>query len=125
MKGLLFCFFLLCGFVSCKNHAPHSEPNPSRVNCMPDPAFMLVEGKYEGKNLYVLNPYLNCTDTTILFCVYSVSINDSITLPASEIRASAFEIPLTSYGFQYGQALQIKFYHYENCRPKLLNPEVR
>jgi hypothetical protein len=125
MKRLHYAWILFSALTACSNHPPHTETVARKEECRRNEIPMLVEGKYEGKNLYVQNPPLNCSDSSILFCVYKVTINDSIVLPQHQFKSSAFEIPLKTYGFSMGQAIQIRFYSHENCRPKILQPEIR
>jgi hypothetical protein len=83
-----------------------------------------LEGHYQKKNVYVQNPFAYCTDTSTRYCAFEVVINDTITIPADTIASSAFEIPLTHFGFQEGDSVRIVIKHYSDCAPKVLNPEV-
>ncbi len=94
------------------------------IDCNVPAGQVVLQGTYQGKNIYVQNPYSNCTDTTIRFCTESVTINDSISLPKDTIAASAYRIPLTSFGFKEGDPITIVIKHFANCTPKVLNPEV-
>jgi len=125
MKCSHFALILFSALPACSNQPPHTATVESKEDCRRNEITMLVEGKFEGKNLFVQNPLLNCSDSSILFCVYKVTINDSIDLPQHQFKSSAFEIPLKTYGFSMGQAIQIRFYSHENCRPKILQQEMK
>ncbi|GAB4281970.1 MAG: hypothetical protein Kow0068_06530 [Marinilabiliales bacterium] len=78
-----------------------------------------MEGIFQGKNLYVMNPF---SSSGVGFCVYEVRVNGEVT--TDEIMSSAFEIDLSVYQFKLGDKLKIEIKHKENCLPKVLNPEV-
>jgi len=80
---------------------------------------ILVEGNYQGKNLYVQNPFAG---NGVGFCVYEVRVNDQIT--ADEIASSAFEIDLRNFKLNIGDKVEVKIFHKADCKPKVLNPEV-
>ena len=80
---------------------------------------MLLEGHYQGKNLYVQNPFAG---TGVGFCVYEVTINDEVT--TDEIGSSAFEIDFSNFQLNIGDPVAIVIKHKSDCRPKVLNPEV-
>lgn len=78
---------------------------------------IMLEGNYQGKNLFVQNPY-NSGDGT--FCSMEVLIND--VKEVDEHNSSAYEINLSK--FNIGDKVTIKIKHKENCKPKVINPEV-
>ncbi|MBB5395862.1 hypothetical protein [Mucilaginibacter sp. AK015] len=78
-----------------------------------------IDGIYTGHNLYVKNPYSNFGET---FCVYEVKVNGMTTSDAFE--SSAFEIDLSKYSFNLGDAVRVVIYHRNSCLPEILNPEV-
>lgn len=80
---------------------------------------ILLEGTYQGKNVYVQNPFAS---NGVGFCVYEVRVNDKIT--TDEIGSSAFEIDLRVYQLKNGDPVSIKIFHKDDCKPKVLNPEV-
>ncbi len=80
---------------------------------------IVVEGVYQGKNLYVMNPFAS---SGIGFCVYEVRVNGQVT--TDEINSSAFEIDLSVYQFKIGDKVKVEIKHKDNCTPKVLNPEV-
>lgn len=80
---------------------------------------ILLEGTYQGKNVYVQNPFAS---NGVGFCVYEVRVNDQIT--TDEIGSSAFEIDLRNFNLKPGDPVAIKIFHKDDCKPKVLNPEV-
>lgn len=82
-------------------------------------SMILLEGTYQGKNVYVQNPFAS---SGVGFCVYEVRVNDQVT--TDEIGSSAFEIDLRNFNLKVGDPLTIKIFHKDDCKPKVLNPEV-
>lgn len=80
---------------------------------------IILEGNYQGKNLYVQNPF---GSGGVGFCVTEVFVNGNIT--TDEVNSSAFEIDFKSHKLQIGEKVEIKIKHKEDCKPKVLNPEV-
>jgi len=80
---------------------------------------LLVEGKYQNKNIYVQNSF--CANG-VGFCAYEVYVNGVRT--TDECGSSAFEIDLRPYNLQLGDKVEIQIYHKEGCEPKVLNPEA-
>lgn len=80
---------------------------------------IVLKGVYQGKNLYVMNPFAS---SGVGFCVFEVRVNGQIT--TDEINSSAFEIDLTIFQFKKGDKLNIVIKHKEGCTPKVINPEV-
>jgi hypothetical protein len=78
-----------------------------------------LNGIYHGKNLYVQNQF---SATGVVFCVIEVKVNGNIT--TDETQSSAFEIDLSRHDLRLGDAVNVKIYHRDNCKPKVLNPEV-
>jgi len=78
-----------------------------------------LEGIYQGKNLYVMNPF---SSSGVGFCVYEVDVNGKVT--TDEINSSAFEIDFSVFQFKLGDKIEVVIKHKENCTPKILNPEV-
>ncbi len=102
MKQLLFCLtFLLPGFVNAENGT------------------LLIEGKYQNKNIYVQNSF---NGNGVGFCAYEVRVNGALT--TDEVNSSAFEIDLRQYDLHEGDPVAIQIFHKEGCAPKVLNPEV-
>ncbi|MDZ4664898.1 MAG: hypothetical protein SGJ15_08490 [Bacteroidota bacterium] len=80
---------------------------------------IILEGNYQGKNLYIQNPF---GSNGVGFCVSEVKVNGSIT--TDEINSSAFEIDMKSHKLNIGDKVEIKIFHKEDCKPKVLNAEV-
>jgi hypothetical protein len=101
MKSYFFIFFIF--FISLFSSAEVVE----------------LAGKYNGKNLYILNPTIG-PDT--VFCVDSVSVNGKAT--SDETHSNAFEIDLSALKLEIGSAVFIKIFHKPGCAPKIINPEA-
>lgn len=80
---------------------------------------LILEGNYQGKNIYVQNPFAG---SGVGFCVYEVTVNGEIS--TDEWASSAFEIDFTAFQLNIGDAVVVKIKHKNNCRPKVLNPQV-
>jgi hypothetical protein len=80
---------------------------------------IVVEGNYQGKNLYIQNPF---SEAGVGFCVFEVTVNDQIA--TDEINSSAFELDLKNFGLKLGDAIVVKIRHKDGCTPVVLNPEV-
>lgn len=80
---------------------------------------IILEGNYQGKNLYVQNPF---GAGGVGFCVTEVLVNGNIT--TDEVNSSAFEIDFKPHKLAIGEKVEIKIKHKEDCKPKVLNPEV-
>src|SRR5436853_1979756 len=80
---------------------------------------IVLEGNYQGKNLYVQNPFAG---SGVGFCVQKVEVNGQVT--TDEINSSAFEIDFNNYQFKIGDKISVKITHKDDCKPKVLNPEV-
>src|SRR5687768_634529 len=80
---------------------------------------IVIEGKYQNKNLYVQNGF---SGSGVGFCAYEVTINGRTT--TDEVNSSAFEIDFSQFQIQPGTAVVVEIKHKEDCAPKILNPEV-
>ncbi|MFB6307236.1 MAG: hypothetical protein ABEH43_09670 [Flavobacteriales bacterium] len=80
---------------------------------------LVFEGNYQGKNLYVQNPF---TKAGVGFCAYEVLVNDKVT--TDETNSSAFEIDLSVHDLEIGEKITVKVKYTDDCTPKVLNPEV-
>ncbi len=80
---------------------------------------MVLEGKYQGKNLYVVN---SASSSGVGFCVFEVLVNGDVS--SDEWNSPAFEIDLSIYGFKIGDGLVITIKYKEGCKPKVINPDV-
>lgn len=84
-----------------------------------DKGVIILEGHYQGVDLYVQNPY---GSSGVGFCAYKVTINDNVT--TDQVESSAFIIDFTTQGLKVGQPVTVKVFHKTDCQPKVLNPEV-
>ena len=80
---------------------------------------ILLEGNYHGKNLYVQNPFAS---EGVGFCTFEVKVNGQVT--TDEINSSAFEIDLGFFELALGADVEIRISHKDDCKPKVVNPEV-
>ncbi|MCO6481290.1 MAG: hypothetical protein J5I62_00710 [Flavobacteriales bacterium] len=80
---------------------------------------IVLEGNYQGKNIFVQNPF---SEAGVGFCVFQVTVNDKVS--TDEINSSAFEIDLSIWNLKVGDPVLIKIQHKDGCTPKVLNPEV-
>ena len=80
---------------------------------------ILVEGKYQNKNIYVNNGFNN---SGVGFCTYEVLVNGQVA--TDEINSSSYEIDLAQFQLKYGDKVTIEIRHGNDCNPKILNPEV-
>lgn len=80
---------------------------------------LVLEGKYQSKNLYVLNGPM---ENGVGFCTYEVSINGEVT--TDEVNSSSFEIDFSQFAIKPGTPVIIRIKHKDDCCPKVINPEV-
>ncbi|HEY0977998.1 MAG TPA: hypothetical protein VGE21_11070 [Flavobacteriales bacterium] len=80
---------------------------------------IVLEGNYQGKNLFVQNPF---SEAGVGFCVYEVTVNGQIA--TDEINSNAFEIDMANFGLQNGAKVIVRISHKDGCMPMVLNPEV-
>lgn len=80
---------------------------------------LTVEGNYQGKNLYVQNPFAS---NNVGFCTIKVMVNGNTT--SDEINSSAYEIDLSIHKLQVGDPVTVVIEHKVDCTPKVLNAEV-
>ena len=78
-----------------------------------------IEGHYQGKKIYVQSP---TDEDGFGFCINKVTVNGDV-IPV-DIYSSAFQIDLSEYNIEIGEAVIIVFEHEVGCKPKLLNPEA-
>ncbi|MDI1353473.1 MAG: hypothetical protein PSX36_01055 [bacterium] len=100
MKKFLYSILILC------------------VSLRLNSAVLVIEGKYQNKNLYIHNGF---GIGGVGFCVKEVKVNGRIT--TDEINSSSFEIDLKSQSLKYGQNIIIEIVHSDGCMPKVLNME--
>lgn len=82
-------------------------------------ATLVIEGKYQNKNVFVQNAY---GVNGVGFCAQEIKVNGKIT--TDETNSSAFEIDFKAHKLAIGEKVEIKIKHKDDCKPKVLNPEV-
>jgi hypothetical protein len=80
---------------------------------------ILLEGNYHGKNIYVQNPFAS---EGVGYCTFEIKVNGQTT--TDEINSSAYEIDLSFFQLKLGAPVEIKIMHKDDCKPKVVNPEV-
>lgn len=80
---------------------------------------LVVEGKYQQKNLFIQNGF---SSNGVGFCAFQVKVNGQIT--TDEVNSSAFEIDFSPYKFKAGDKITVEIEHKDGCTPKILNPEA-
>lgn len=83
-----------------------------------DAATLVIEGKYQNKNLFVQNFFGN---SGVGFCAEEIKVNGRIT--TDETNSSAFEIDLAALQLKFGDKVLIEISHKDGCMPKILNPD--
>ena len=80
---------------------------------------IVIEGKYQNKNIYVQNCV---TSSGVGYCTSEVRINGQTS--NDEINSTAFEIDLSQYQLKYGEDVVVQIKFKDGCFPKVLNPEA-
>ncbi len=75
---------------------------------------MVIEGNYQGKNLYVQNP---ASEDNKGFCTKQVLVNGK---QYAFIRESAFIIQLDTMNFKLGEPIKIEIEYANDCKPKVI-----
>lgn len=78
---------------------------------------IVLIGVYQGKNLFVQNPFAPDKQD---YCVDEVYVNDVKKM--SNIKHSAFEIDLSH--LEIDAEVTVKILHKDGCTPKIINPQV-
>lgn len=100
---------------ACSTRRNYEHNKEKVINMNP----LVLEGAYQGKNLYVQNPM-----TENGWCTLYVEVNGVTILDSLEVQKAAYEIDLISMDIEEHGAVIIKIYHRDDCFPKVLNPEV-
>lgn len=80
---------------------------------------LVFEGHYQGKNIFVQNPF---KPDGVGFCTDKVLVNDNVT--SDQINSSAYEIDFTKLNLKVGDPVTVVIEHGGDCAPKVLNSEV-
>ena len=79
---------------------------------------IVINGIYQGKNLYVMNPFSSIGG----FCIQEVTVNGQ---PYNDdINSSAFEINFSEFQFTFGDKVIVKIKHKDDGKPRVLNEDV-
>ncbi len=81
-------------------------------------ATLVIEGKYQNKNLFVHN---GIGMSGVGFCTKEIKVNGHIT--TDETNSTSFEIDLRSLRFEYGEEVVIEILHSDDCTPRVLNAD--
>lgn len=79
---------------------------------------LVLNGVYQGKDLYVKNPF---GPDGVGFCVNDIYVNDELT--RDEVNSSAFAIDFQILGVEVGTPVKVVINHKAGCEPVVLNPE--
>lgn len=77
---------------------------------------IVLTGTYQGKNLYIVNPFSSSGG----FCITSLKVNGQ--KRNEDINASAFEINLSN--LKRSEKVKIVISHKDDCMPRVLNENV-
>jgi hypothetical protein len=91
----------------------NADSNPSGSGVI------VIEGKYQNKNLYIQNSFAS---SGVGFCVFEVMVNGRVT--TDPVNSSAFEIDFSSQMISPGTDVVVQIKHKPGCTPKVLNPDV-
>jgi len=80
---------------------------------------LILQGRYYGKNLYVLNPSYG-SDTS--YCVQKVLVNNQIS--KDELHSNSFEVDFSLLNIMNGETVKVCIIHNHSCHPKIINPEA-
>ncbi len=76
-------------------------------------------GVYQGKDLYVKNPF---SPDGVGFCVFEVRVNGETT--SDEVNSSAFAIDLALFNLAIGTPVEVVIRSKDSCEPLVVNPEA-
>lgn len=80
---------------------------------------LVISGTYQGKALYVQNPYITAQNQ---FCISRVEVNGTAIL--DHPRASAVRVDPGYLGIAIGEVVEIVLLHWPDCTLRIVNPEV-
>lgn len=78
---------------------------------------IILEGKYQNRNIYVTNP---AGGSGVGFCAFEVRVNGDVI--TDEVNGQAFEIDLSQFDLTTGEKVTIEIKHKGGCAPSVLNP---
>jgi hypothetical protein len=109
MRDLKAIFSIIILFLLINNLSAYTSIN----------GVIVLEGKYQNKNLYVQN---SMASSGAGFCVFEILINGQTT--TDPVNSSAFEIDFRSQMIEPGSHVVVQIKHKPGCTPKILNPDV-
>lgn len=80
---------------------------------------LVYTGVYQGRDLYVKNPF---APDGVGFCVFEVRVNGEVT--SDEWNSSAFAIDFAVFGLAIGDPVEVVIRTKDSCEPRVINPEV-
>lgn len=78
---------------------------------------IVFSGTYQGKDIYIQNPY---NQSTRSFCVASVFVNDRQVLASPKITAIKVDLSYLSLN----ELVVIRIMHHDSCKPRVVNAHV-
>ena len=97
----------------------NGKSNSDKIAPDTDTAVLTIDQKYEGKNVFVNNPFSTRKEGGL--CITDVIINNAtVHMPKDAINATTFELPLNKYNIKLGDNVNIKIYHQNGCVPTIL-----
>jgi hypothetical protein len=80
---------------------------------------LVLEGLYQGKNLFVQN---TIPESGVGYSIFEVTVNGNQT--TDELNSWAIEVDLASLAFNLGDSIVVRIKYKPGPQPKVLNPEV-
>jgi hypothetical protein len=78
---------------------------------------LVVNGVYQGKNIFIQNPSIQEDNT---YCIQAVYLNGLLVI--QNPTTSAFEVDLSD--LELNDEVNLKIFHNKSCLPKIINPQV-
>jgi len=80
---------------------------------------LIIEGKFQGKNLYVINPK-TITGKDTFWTAQKVYVNNQLILVEDSLKKDAFEIPLTKLNLKNSDPVSIKIHQRPGNKVRIL-----
>ena len=81
---------------------------------------IVVAGIYQGKNLYVMNPFASSDKKS--FCITQILVNGKAV--KGDINSSSYEIDFSDFQLKIGDNVEVVIKHKDGCQPKIVNKDV-
>jgi hypothetical protein len=114
--GALFSMLQISAVYGLKVESIHAITPSSNMENSKE-GVIIVEGKYQDRNVYIANGW---AQSGVGFCAYEVRVNGNLII--DEVNSSAFEVDLSLYNLRLGDDVIIEIRHKTGCEPKVLNP---